>query len=679
MDLLPTKSFEFSSRDYWEAFFKLRGSNSFEWYGEYEELSSHLHKYMKSQESILIVGCGNSKLSANLYDVGYRHITNIDISSTVIKQMKNLHCEDRPQMVFEEMDALQMTYDDQTFHVVFDKGTLDALMVDDKEETKERVEQYFSEIDRVLRFGGRYIVVSLLQQHILEFVLSKFMEKGWMIRVCRCFDAEDKSFKEQGVKPLPVFIVVLTKFKKLPNVKPIIEFSNTPDVLAARVDDPKKIVHLVLDAQQMAIVCAGLQRSSSAGREIIFEVGKGEIASARYTIYIVDKINTIPKFSGTAVRTYAAFIVPQGRETEWAFGCPEGRQYLVNEAKVDRLAVITLNRGHDFKNMEQVKDELSSIVSDFAPIGLKQGRILFLSMGGDVGQRKEICEGDSPISGKYVVEEVQVDGKYLRRLYFLSAKNIIQSEAKIRIVKTRRGHERTIIDTTSLCCTHHSYMCMGAIAAKKMSQILVIGLGGGSLCSYLRKALPKSVITAVELDPEMKDVAVKYFGLVEDKQLLIYIKDGLEFMKEISDEGTTKYDVVMFDVDNKDIITGLSCPPPSFLEMETLKTVHSILNPDGVFILNLVTRDLKLSFDIRKRLIDIFSTIGSFKLDDDLNEIIYCYPTSTDFSKTITEGSSKFKEIIRQKKLEPVDCIEVTKLMGLLKVDVEKDYTLKAD
>lgn len=95
--------------------------------------------------------------------------------------------------------------------------------------------------------------------------------------------------------------------------------------------------------------------------------------------------------------------------------------------------------------------------------------------------------------------------------------------------------------------------------------------------------------------------------------------------------------------------------------------------------MNLVTRDLKLSFDIRKRLIDIFSTIGSFKLDDDLNEIIYCYPTSTDFSKTITEGSSKFKEIIRQKKLEPVDCIEVTKLMGLLKVDVEKDYTLKAD
>lgn len=62
-------------------------------------------------------------------------------------------------------------------------------------------------------------------------------------------------------------------------------------------------------------------------------------------------------------------------------------------------------------------------------------------MGGDVGQRKEIFQGDSPISGKYVVEEVQVDGgNIMRRLYFLSAKNIIQSEAKVRIGKRELFH-----------------------------------------------------------------------------------------------------------------------------------------------------------------------------------------------------------------------------------------------
>lgn len=108
-------------------------------------------------------------------------------------------------------------------------------------------------------------------------------------------------------------------------------------------------------------------------------------------------------------------------------------------------------------------------------------------------------------------------------------------------VKTRRGHERVIVDTTSLCCTHHSFMCVGAISVKKLTQILVIGLGGGSLCSYLRKVVPKAVITAVELDPDMKDVATKYFGLIEDKQLLIYIKDGLEFLREAASEGMYQF------------------------------------------------------------------------------------------------------------------------------------------
>lgn len=41
-------------------------------YGEYAELCGELHKYIKSQEDILIIGCGNSNLSMDLYDVGYR-------------------------------------------------------------------------------------------------------------------------------------------------------------------------------------------------------------------------------------------------------------------------------------------------------------------------------------------------------------------------------------------------------------------------------------------------------------------------------------------------------------------------------------------------------------------------------------------------------------------------------
>lgn len=41
-------------------------------YGEYPELCGQLHKYIKTKDEVLMVGCGNSKLSMDLYDVGFR-------------------------------------------------------------------------------------------------------------------------------------------------------------------------------------------------------------------------------------------------------------------------------------------------------------------------------------------------------------------------------------------------------------------------------------------------------------------------------------------------------------------------------------------------------------------------------------------------------------------------------
>lgn len=107
-------------------------------------------------------------------------------------------------------------------------------------------------------------------------------------------------------------------------------------------------------------------------------------------------------------------------------------------------------------------------------------------------------------------------------------------------VKTRRGNERVFVDTSSLSCSHHAYMCVGACSTLEWNQegqLLVIGLGGGSLCSYLKKCFQKSTITAVELDPDMLFVATEYFGLVEDKQMIVHIKDGLDFIKESHENG----------------------------------------------------------------------------------------------------------------------------------------------
>jgi ubiquinone/menaquinone biosynthesis C-methylase UbiE len=71
-----------------------------------------------------MVGCGNSKLSFQMWQAGFKNMVNIDISPSVIQQMK----KEFPDLEWEVMDATKMTYKDSEFDAIIDKGTLDALI-----------------------------------------------------------------------------------------------------------------------------------------------------------------------------------------------------------------------------------------------------------------------------------------------------------------------------------------------------------------------------------------------------------------------------------------------------------------------------------------------------------------------------------------------------------------------
>ena len=206
MNFLPKSSKEFARKEYWDQFFTHR-NNSFEWYGEYNDLKEILMKYVKVQDNILIVGCGNSSLSADFYDDGYRNNTSIDISEVAIKKMISKYkCNQmRSEMVFEVMDIFNMNYKDETFNVVLDKGTLDALSSDNLDLNK-----MFDEISRVLKCLGRYICITLFQKNVLQILLSRFSAtSSWIIRIHRCHISSNSSDSVN----LPVFVVIFTKLK----------------------------------------------------------------------------------------------------------------------------------------------------------------------------------------------------------------------------------------------------------------------------------------------------------------------------------------------------------------------------------------------------------------------------------------------------------------------------------
>jgi len=75
------------------------------------------------------VGCGNSSLTVDLYNNGFKSIVNMDYSSVVISNMRERHSA-LQGVEWVVMDAMDMTeFPPGSFDVVLEKGTLDALLV----------------------------------------------------------------------------------------------------------------------------------------------------------------------------------------------------------------------------------------------------------------------------------------------------------------------------------------------------------------------------------------------------------------------------------------------------------------------------------------------------------------------------------------------------------------------
>ncbi|XP_053607536.1 eEF1A lysine and N-terminal methyltransferase homolog [Plodia interpunctella] len=654
MNLLPKSHKEFSEKDYWNKFFKKRGNKAFEWYGEYLELCSHLHKYIKPKDSVLITGCGNSSLSADLYDVGYQNITNIDVSEVVIRQMNSINAS-RSAMKFLCMDALNMSFKNEEFNVLLDKGTLDALMPDDGEETQKSIDRYFTEIKRVLKLGGRYVCVTLLQSHILSKLLEIFCDRSWMLRVVRCHEAEEKNAENGDGTTLPVFVVVATKFKELPQL--ILEVCMAGDKML-RLSKPEEVTEYVKSAQDAAFVTSGLAKTSlDENDEVSLDLYRPGESSPRYTLYVVDQKRT------QAVNKYAVFIVPQGRETEWLFGTAAGRRQLQDSARFGRLVVAVLRRGHKFESLDAVKEELAQSAKMLIPYGFV-GQIPFVSLGSDVGRRVKVYEGTSPISGDFVVEDVDVEGATYRRLVFLDNQFLVQSEARLKTVK-RKNKTRLVVDVGHIS-QYHSLMCVGvqlSLSGRGGGRAAVLGLGGGGLCMFLRGCCQGAQITAVDLDPAMLDVARDHFELRLDDKLQVEIKDGVDFLREEAASGHT-YDSVMFDMDSKDRSLGLSCPPKQFLDNQVLDDVKAILTDDGHFILNLVCRDPALQTSIIQTVKQHFKHLATVKLYEEVNEIVFATNSKKPYKMDdLEDAAKKLNASARENKLVPVKCVDLKDFM----------------
>jgi spermidine synthase len=126
----------------------------------------------------------------------------------------------------------------------------------------------------------------------------------------------------------------------------------------------------------------------------------------------------------------------------------------------------------------------------------------------------------------------------------------------------------------------YTQMMLGALFLKPDPQnVLVIGLGGGTLPLTLERLLPRVDIDAVEVDPAVVRVAQRYFGFRADARLHVFEQDGRAYVRQAIRAGK-HYDLIMLDAYDNQYI------PEHLLTREFLSEVRALLQPAGVVAAN---------------------------------------------------------------------------------------------
>ena len=126
-----------------------------------------------------------------------------------------------------------------------------------------------------------------------------------------------------------------------------------------------------------------------------------------------------------------------------------------------------------------------------------------------------------------------------------------------------------------------------AFLDKDPKDVLFIGLGSGSMPQYFNRYYPEANIDIVEFDPEIVDIAKRYFYFKEGRNMKMYATDGRVFIKRTP----KKYDVIFLDAYQGGDI------PSHLTTIEFLIEVKGKLKEGGVVVSNILSQFRNRFFD----------------------------------------------------------------------------------
>lgn len=179
---------KYSDVNYWNK--RYESEDHFEWLGlGHEPLLDEMEHMLSSfprDTPILILGCGNSRLSADLLQRGFTDILSTDYSRICIQNQRAKYIHE-PRLKWDIMDMTQIPLADQSFFIVIEKATLDGFLAHEpspwrvSDETKKLLDTCLKEISRILKPQGLFLSITFRQPH---FRLPILAQKDFVWNVC---------------------------------------------------------------------------------------------------------------------------------------------------------------------------------------------------------------------------------------------------------------------------------------------------------------------------------------------------------------------------------------------------------------------------------------------------------------------------------------------------------------
>jgi predicted membrane-bound spermidine synthase len=133
-----------------------------------------------------------------------------------------------------------------------------------------------------------------------------------------------------------------------------------------------------------------------------------------------------------------------------------------------------------------------------------------------------------------------------------------------------------LTDPDDLPLRYAQVMTIAAAYPNEPRKILMLGLGGGSISTYLGRFLPQATVTTVEIDPGVIKAAKTYFGLRETERTRYVASDGRVFLTRNNE----LYDLILLDAYRGGYV------PFHLLTREFYTLVKQRLAPSGVAAFN---------------------------------------------------------------------------------------------